>query len=67
MTKVKRGFVSRAWRAWFDLTIEERRLLTGILVIVLIGLCARYVALRSERAEPYRPEGIEQVEHKGAR
>ena len=54
-------------RLWFDLTNEERRLLAGILAIVFIGLCARYLALKGERAEPYRPEGLNSTEYIGAK
>jgi hypothetical protein len=34
--------------------------LAGILTILLIGLIARYIHLRSEHAERYEPEGLEE-------
>ena len=65
MVKEKQGFRLRAVRAWFDLTVEERRLVLGILAIVLVGLCARYLRLQAERPVAYHPEGVQQLEQEG--
>jgi len=67
MTEEKRGFAIRVWRMGFDLTIEERRLIVGILAIVLVGLTARYLSLRGERPDTYQPEGLKKIEQKGVR
>lgn len=48
-------------RAWFDLTAQERVLVAGILAIALVGVAARYLYLRSEKAEVYTPAGLEQA------
>jgi hypothetical protein len=42
-------------RLWFALTREERLFLGGILLIVLVGLTARYVHLKNQKPEPYEP------------
>lgn len=42
-----------AIRRWFQLTRSEQFMLGGILLIFIIGLCARWYALRHEPAEPY--------------
>ncbi len=48
-------------RAWFFLTYHERLFLAGILVILLIGIVARYFHLKGENPNPYNPKGLEQV------
>ena len=51
---------ARAARLWFVLTPEERRAAAAVLLIFLVGLLARYLYLRRERAEFYSgPEPIE--------
>lgn len=42
-----------ALRRWFQLTRPEQMFLAGILVIFLIGLWARWHALRHEAPEEY--------------
>ncbi len=51
-----------ALKVWFELTPDERLFIGGILVIVLIGLIARYVHLKNQKAEAYEPQGLEQTE-----
>ncbi|HPF98668.1 MAG TPA: hypothetical protein PLE77_01270 [Kiritimatiellia bacterium] len=46
-------------RSWFMLTADERKVLAGIVAIVLVGLIARHLHLRNERPEPYQPAGLE--------
>ncbi len=48
--------------AWLDLTLQERKFLLGILAIALVGLAARYLHLRNQQPEPYRPAGVESAE-----
>lgn len=48
-------------RAWFLLTRDERRFVAAIVLIFLIGLTARYLHLRSEKAEAYTPAGLERT------
>ena len=36
--------------------LNQRLFLAGILAIALVGLTARYIHLRNERPEPYRPD-----------
>jgi hypothetical protein len=49
-------------RSWFVLTARERRVAAGILVLFLLGLAARHAALKRERPDPVRPDGIETLE-----
>jgi len=42
-------------KACFDLTLAERRLLLGVLVLFCIGLAAREVPRRNIRPAPYTP------------
>ena len=42
-------------KACFDLTLAERRLLLGVLVLFCIGLAAREVHRRNIRPAPYTP------------
>jgi hypothetical protein len=52
----------RRWLAligWFRLSPEERGFIGGILLIALIGLVARHLHLRSQRADRYQPAGLE--------
>ena len=46
-------------RSWFMLTADERKVLAGIIAVVLVGLIARYLHLRNERPVPYQPAGLE--------
>lgn len=48
-------------RAWFALTPQERKFLAGIALIFLLGLIAREFQSRSEKPEPYEPEGVEEM------
>lgn len=47
---MKRGKWSEAWfqpvRACFDLTLQERRFLLGLLLLFCLGLTARWLAQR---------------------
>ena len=52
----------RVVRSWFVLTPQELLFLGGVLAILLIGLVARYLHLKSEQAEPYTPAGLEAAE-----
>ena len=45
----------------FDLTLAERRLLLGVLILFCIGLAAREVHRRNPRSAPYSPP-LEQAE-----
>ncbi len=49
------------------LTLEERRLLLGILAIAMLGLAARYLHLRGEQPAPYQPQGVKQLEQRSTR
>lgn len=44
--------VTRMTRLWFALTAEERLFVAGILAIALVGVTARWLALRAERPDP---------------
>ena len=58
----KKSEVDLSWlRAWFDLAPDERKFLTGILAIALVGLVARYVHLKNQKPEPITLEGVEQA------
>ena len=46
-----------ALRRWFPFTRSEQLMLAGILIIFIIGLCARWYALRHEPAENYSVPG----------
>lgn len=45
----------------FDLTLAERRLLLGVLILFCVGLAAREVHRRTARSSPYSPP-LEQAE-----
>ena len=62
----KRLNLDWAWlRSWFMLTADEKKVLAGIVAIVLVGLAARYLHLRNEQPEPYQPAGLEQNAPRG--
>ena len=42
-------------KACFDLTLAERRLLLGLLLLFCLGLGARWAHRRSDRPGPYVP------------
>ncbi|MBP7276247.1 MAG: hypothetical protein KBA51_08605 [Kiritimatiellae bacterium] len=44
-----------AFRRWFQLTRSEHMFVAGILLIFIIGLWARWRALRHEAPEEYPP------------
>jgi hypothetical protein len=46
--------------AWFYLNPKERLYLVLVILIALIGITARHLHLKSEKAVSYHPEGIEQ-------
>lgn len=50
-----------AARLWFALTGEERLFLAGVLALALLGLTARYLHLRGQRAEPVAPPAAEET------
>ena len=52
--------------AWFALTNEERWLVAGILGLALLGLTARYLHLRGQRADPIVPPGLTEPSPAGA-
>lgn len=52
---------TRLVRAWFFLTAQERLFVAGIVLILLVGLVARYAYLRNQGAEPLTPPGREQA------
>ena len=39
--------------ACFDLTLQERRFLLGLLLLFCLGLGARWIHQRSDRTSPY--------------
>ncbi len=49
-------------RSWFALTARERRVAAAIVLLFLLGLIARQAALKREKPDPVRPDGIETLE-----
>jgi hypothetical protein len=49
-------------RSWFALTARERQVVAAIVALFLLGLAARHAALKRERPDPVRPDGIETQE-----
>ncbi len=54
-------------RNWFVLTTGEKQVIALVVAIAIVGLVARYLHLRSERADAYEPHGLEQVAQRGMR
>ncbi len=48
-----------ALRRWFPFTRSEQLMLAGILLIFVIGLCARWYSLRHEKPESYSVPGVD--------
>ncbi len=55
--KIEQNFL----HAWFAMTHHERLFLGGILLILLVGITARYFHLKNEKPERYDPFALEQV------
>lgn len=57
-----------AWlRNWFVLTADEKRVIALIVAIAIVGVIARYLHLRGERADAYEPQGLGLVAQGGMR
>jgi len=54
-------------KPWFDLTVDERKLLGAILVLAVIGLTARYVHAKRQKPEQTEPGRIAQADWRGTR
>mgnify|MGYP003591508624 FL=1 len=51
--KEKASALGSPLKACFDLTLQERRFLLGVLLLFCLGLGARWIHQRGDRSAPY--------------
>ncbi len=63
MSAMKKSPIAAATRLWFSVTPQERRLLFGIAVLLLLGLTLRHFHLRSQAPTPTDPPAGEAIQY----